>query len=229
MKHLKEILAVLAIGALSGCQMNDVEHTTVPIIDPVFSTLVERDSIGVGAYLQIQVLDAAEIAYEKIQAFNQIKRFDHLNLVSSTVADVNALEGRLELYSYLVFDEWKGTDSGVQLTLEAGTVKSIYLNGGKQVKQWPEKGGLKYSIRPGDGMDLLYEKLRVISQEKAYRAKFQHISLRTKQVLTAFDLQMAHLPMWYFVNKTGDNTWELVEVYFENKHVKYFIVSKYRN
>ena len=229
MKKIIAWLGVVCVVSLCGCEMNDVNQTTSPIVEPLFATLLERDSIATGSYLDVGVQDAAHIAYEKIQAFNQVKRFDYLSLVSSTVTEVSQLKGRLHLYTYLVLDERKGTDSGIQLTMENGLVKSIYSNGGKSLQQWPEKAGLRYSIRPGDGTDSLYEKLLVISQEKSYKDKFQRISLLTKSILTAFDPTMADLPMWYFVNKTGDHTWEVVEVYFENQNVKYFIVRRYRN
>ena len=212
-----------------GCQLIGSDQPIDPIIiDPRPAILVERDSISVGEYLGVQINEKAESAYAAVQSLTKSPGVSYLNVISNISSDLSRLANRIPLYSYILLDQEEGTDSGIQITLEAGKVKHIYLNSGKKLNQWPEKANAKSSIRLGDKAEELYEKLVRIREISQYAEKFERISLQTKDLAVAFDPSMAQSPQWYFAYTTTNDLLEVVKVNLTNKRVSYIVVERFK-
>ncbi|TNV71672.1 hypothetical protein FGO68_gene11059 [Halteria grandinella] len=212
-----------------GCKMDDsFNKIDPPIVDPPFPVLIKRDTITAGSYLGMDIKEDAGKIYSVIQLLRQTKGVSYVNVVSNFSSEITQLRNRLTLYDYILLDQNEGTDSGVQITLENGKVKSIYLNSGEQLMQWPEKLGSQSSVRMGDLAEDLYEKLYNISALPAYNPKFQRILLLTKNLATAFDPVMAQSPQWYFVYKTGTDSTEEVKMYLKEGKLDHIEVNRYK-
>lgn len=211
-----------------GCRLNEADESVGPIIDPKPLVLIERDSIATGGYLGVQVNDKASDAYTTVQSLRKSHGISALNIVSNVVTEVSQLKNRLPLYSYILLDQSKGTDSGVQITLETGKIKNLFLNSGEELSQWPKKENSKSSLRLGDNAEELYEKLVRIRGKSQYAGKFERIMLLTKDLATSFDPGMAQSPQWYFAYTTADGLFEVVNVHLKNGKVAYMAVERYK-
>ena len=213
----------------AGCQFDDSQPDPVTIVDPPFATLIGRDSITSGNYLGIGINKSAEEIYTAIQDFGEKKDITHVNIVSNFSVNLTELEGRIPLYDYILFDESKGTDSGVQVTLVAGKVKSIYLNSGKSLSQWPSNATVESSVGIGDQAADIYQKLIKIRNKGTYANKFERLLLLSKSLSTSYDVLMVRSPQWYFVNRTGADLWEEIKIHFKEGKVSYIEVNRYRD
>jgi hypothetical protein len=225
----KAILALTFSLACVGisCVPNDPVEPEI-IIDPIFPVLVSRDSITTGKYLGVEIGAEAETVYATLQKPDQAVNLRYVSIVGNIFSSVSQLQGRLNLYQSLYLDELKGTDSGVQITFEAGSVKNIYLNSGQGLSQWPQKEGVSASVRTGDKVESLYPKLLNISNNKSYSNKFERISLFVKELSTQYDPVMANSRQWYIYYTTAPGVYEDFKINFENGKVKYLDVSRYK-
>ncbi|MGV3558107.1 hypothetical protein [Larkinella arboricola] len=217
---------LLLLITLAGCQFESPENplTTGPEPEPY---KIVRDSILTGTYLDIAINEDAASVYAKIQALQTTKDIAGLHVVSNIFSDLRILEKRLPLYQYILLDEKPGTGSGVQITTEGQVVKAIYLNDGKKLSQWPEKGNASSSVRIGDSVASLYQKLSKISTISTYRNKFQWISLLTKNLATGYDAGMSQSPQWYFGYTTGTDQMDQIQVHFQGGKVSKIYVDHY--
>lgn len=188
---------------------------------------IERDSIESGSYLGIAIGDEAAAVYPKIQGLQADKGIPAMNIVSNIFSDLGSLRERIPLYEYILLDQNQGTDTGVQITIKAGKVSALYLNSGKKLGQWPEKEKASSSVRMGDDVAAIYEKLANIRGIKSYSSKFERISLLTKNLSTAYDQAMSQSPQWYFGYSTGQGTMDQIQVHFEAGKVKKIRIDHY--
>ncbi|ADB38135.1 hypothetical protein [Spirosoma linguale] len=223
---MKFIGFLLAAALLWGCQPGTSVDplTTGPEPEPY---RIIRDSIKTGTYLGIAIGEQAASVYPKIQALQATKGVTGLYVVSNVFADLIGLKERLPLYQYILLDQKPGTDSGVQITVEGQTVKSIYLNSGKRLTQWPEKQAVNSSVRVGDAVSTLYDKLVNIRNIDRYTNKFEYISLSTKNLLSDYDGGMSQSPQWYFVYSTGLNQMDQIQVHFRDGKVSKIYIDHY--
>jgi hypothetical protein len=229
MKNITLIILLLLTICQAGCNFIDSQPDPITIVDPPFSTLIGRDSITTGHYLGIGINESAEKIYEAAQALGKTKDITHINIVSNFSVNLADLQGRIPLYDYILFDEAKGTDSGVQVTFEAGKVKSIYLNSGKSLTQWPSNAPAETLLRVGDQAGDIYQKLVKIRDKGTSANKFERLLLLTKSLSTSYDVLMARSPQWYFVNRTGAGLWEEIKIHFKDGKAAYIEVNRYRN
>lgn len=217
---------LLSITTLAGCQFGGPVDplTTGPEPEPY---KIVRDSVMTGSYLGIAIDEEAASVYPKIQALQSTKGVSGLQVVSNIFSDLRSLENRIPLYQYILLDEKPGTGTGVQITIENQSVKVIYLNDGKKLSQWPEKGKASSSVRTGDAITSLYAKLTKISDNNAYRNKFQRISLLTKNLATGYDAGMAQSPQWYFGYSTGVDQMDQIQVHFQGGKVSKIYIDHY--
>lgn len=228
---MKKVLYVLLFSMMLtslSCRLGGADNSITPIIDPLPLVLVERDSISAGGYLGIQINENAKESYTIIQSLLKAKGVPYLNIVGNVSSDLGPLQSRIPLYSYIVLDKSEGTDSGVQITLEAGKIKAIYLNSGEKLSQWPKKENAKSSIRLGDKAGVLHEKLVRIREIKQYAATFERISLLTKDLSTAFDPAMSQSPQWYFAYTNEDDLFEVVKIYLTSGKISSISIERYR-
>ena len=221
------LLLSLVLTAFS-CQLSGPDQPVDPVIDPIPHTLIGRDSISAGEYLGVGINEEAEVAYAAVQSLTETRGVSYLHVVSNIFSDISQLSSQIPLYSYILLDQKEGTDSGVQITLEAGKVKDIYLNSGAKLTQWPQKANEKSSVRLEDEAGKLYEKLVRIQGMSQYARKFERISLQTKNLAAAFDPVMAQSPQWYFAYTTGDNLFEMVKIHLISGKINYIEVERYR-
>jgi hypothetical protein len=222
---LGAMLSLVFLG--TGCINNDPVEPEI-IIDPIGLMLVSCDTITSGEHLGILVSSNAENVYSALQNAQTSKGLQYVNVVSNSFSNVNQLDNRIHLYQSIFLDEQKGTDSGVQITFESGKVKSIYLNSGKELTQWPLKEKESTSVRVGDQASALYSKLLSIQSKSSYASKFERISLFTKELMSEYDPIMTQSPQWYFRYTVEPKLYEHVDVNLDNGKVKSLVVSRYR-
>ncbi|MEZ0484419.1 hypothetical protein [Fibrella aquatica] len=222
----KYIGSLLALSLIWSCQPKvSVEPTTVgPEPEPY---RIVRDSVKTGAYLDITIGENAATAYVKIQTLHTTKDVTYLNIVGNVFADLSLLKERIPLYQYIVLNQKLGSDSGVQITLESQRVKSIYLNSGQQLTQWPEKQKATLSVRVGDAVSGLYDKLIKVRSIDRYANKFENILLLTKNLSTRYDEAMSLSPQWYFGYSTGQDQMDQIQVHFQEGKVHKIYVDHY--
>lgn len=219
-----KFIAILFSAVLfSACESDKVDPNRVgPEPEP---WRIERDSIEAGSFLDIAIGDDAVAVYPKIQALQSSKGASDVSVVSNIFPDLAPLRTTIPLYNYILLDESKGTDSGVQITNEAGKVKSIYLNNGQKLNQWPEKGNA--AVKTGDDVNALYDKLSKIRENNSYKSRFERICLFIKNLQAAYDPAMSLSPQWYFGYSTGQDSMEQIQVYFEGGKVTKIVISHY--
>ncbi|RRB15422.1 hypothetical protein [Larkinella knui] len=226
---MKKILTgtLLLLTLVSGCQLNTAVAPEPIIVCPP-SGFIGRDSVFTGNYLGIDIQSDAETVYAAVQTLQQTKGVAQLNVVSNFSSDVTQLRERLPLYQYILLDQRKGTDSGVQLTLEGDQVKAIYLNSGQKLSQWPANAkAASSSVRIGDTAGSLYDKLVRIRQESAYATTFERILLLTKTISKPYDPLMRQSPQWYFAYTTEPNRMDEVQIHFKDGKVSHFYINHY--
>ena len=212
----------------TGCLNVDLMEPEI-IVEPPVQVFVSRDTISAGEYLGIAVDANVENVYPSLQNLQETKGIMYVNVVSNIFSNVNQLNTRLHLYQSIFLDEQKGTDSGIQISFEGGKVKSIYLNSGKQLAQWPLKENASTSVRVGDQVDALHIKLEKIQSMESYANKFERISLFTKELASQYDPIMTQSPQWYFRYVVEPGLYEHVNIYIEKGKVRYLEVSRYRD
>ena len=188
---------------------------------------IVRDSLTSGTYLGITINEDAATVYPAIQSLQTSKGVNNLNVVSNVFSDLVPLKERLPLYQCILLDQKPGSSSGVQITLEGQVVKSIYLNSGRQLAQWPEKLGANSSVRVGDNASSLYDKLINVRAIGQYANKFEHISLLTKNLSSTYDAGMSQSPQWYFGYSTGPDQMDQIQVHFQGGKVSKLYIDHY--
>lgn len=217
---------ILFTAIFSSCISDSPIEPVTTGPEPVPYHIV-RDSIETGSYLDIAIGDEAAAAYPKIQSLQSGKGFSALNVVSNIYSDLTLLRERIPLYQYILLDQKHGTNSGVQITIEDGTVKAIYLNSGKKLSQWPENQKASFSVRIGDAVTSLYDKFSTIREKGSYALQFERILLLTKNLSTAYDSGMGQSPQWYFGYSTGTDAMDQIQLHFEAGKVKKITIDHY--
>ncbi|PWJ60216.1 hypothetical protein CLV98_101397 [Dyadobacter jejuensis] len=198
------------------------------ITDPPMSELISSDSLSAGSHLGLGIGTEAIKIYEAIQGLKASQGVSYVNVVGNTSSDLESLVQRLPLYQYILLDEQKGTDTGVQLTLAEGRIAHIYLNNGVKLSQWPANQNGESAVRMGDKAEELYQKLVNIHSIKGYASKFERIMLLTKNLSTAYDPAMAGSSQWYFAYAPAPNLIEEVKINFDNGLVSAIVVNRYQ-
>lgn len=226
MKYIVTGLSVCGLFALAGCSSETPgPQITGPEPVPVVKFL-GRDSIAAGDYRGIQIKGSTEDAFVVLEQYRQRDAVQYISAVNNYFSDVTDLKTRIPRFSELVLDEQYDTDSGVQVQLEAGKVKSIALNNRRQLTQWPEAASIRDAIRPGDSGDQLYEKLVALSKQRDYAPKFEKMVLLTRQTYAIYDPVKAAMP-WNLVYKDAANRYENVQIHIRDKKVDYVIVNRF--
>ncbi|MCD8540024.1 MAG: hypothetical protein LRY55_09825 [Leadbetterella sp.] len=195
-----------------------------PIIEPPQMILLKKDSLISGKHYGVTIGQPSSAAYPGMQDLHDSLEVSYLNLVSNFVTDFRHLEERLPLYSYMTFDEMTGTSNGVQLWFEDKKLKSIYLNSGKRLGQWPENISAAEAVREGESSEITAGKLKVLQKDSRYSYRFERSMLGVKTLTEAYDPGMEGLPQWYFGYKVDEKHTNYVYVYFRDDKVDYIIV-----
>lgn len=227
MKKIKTLMLLAVPAVLYSCLTTD-DEVTAPIIDPPATILVKKDSLITGKHYGITIGQAASDAYPGAQLLTDSLGVTYLNLVSNFITDFSTLEQQLPLYSYMTFDEKAGTSNGVQLWFENRKLKSIYLNGGKRLGQWPENISASEAVREGESSEMTAEKLKFLQGNSRYRPRFEHTMLGVKNLQEAFDPAMEQAPEWYFGYKVDEKDTRYVHVHFIEGKVSYILVNHMR-
>jgi hypothetical protein len=212
---------------LGGCLPDDTQEPTL-IVEPETLILISTDTIRSGSYIGFTVGEDAAATYSQVNALKSSAGVTYLNVGGNVFDGLAGLEERMSLYQLIFLDQKPGSDKGVQLSLEEGRVKSIFLNSGKKLNQWPEKPGALPSVRIGDKAETLYPKLAVISAHNAYRSRFDYVSLLTKDLDKPYDPSMTDAPEWYFAYSLADKKMDEVKLQFEEGKLHRILVKHYQ-
>ena len=223
------LAAIVSLAFLgTGC-LNENSLEPEIIVEPVFQMLVSSDTIKTGGHLGVKVNADAENVYTALQGIQETKKLQYVHVVGNVFSDLSQLDDRIHLYQSILLDEQKGTDSGIQISFQDGKVKSIYLNNGKQLSQWPSKENTLSSVRVGDQSSVLYSKLVRIKDKSSYANKFERISLFTKALASQYDPLMTQSPQWYFRYVIEPKLYEHVEIMMQDGKVNYLVVNRFKD
>lgn len=187
-----------------------------------------RDSITTGNYRGIAINTSTDETFEILEAYRKNKTAVYVSAVNNYFADITDLKNRLQFFDWLVLDETFDTPSGVQLELASGKVKSIRLNNGTQLSQWPQAADLQKAIATDDALEVLYEKLVVFRNSDDYKNKFQRIVLGAKYDYALYDPKKSELPWAFIYDTQSHGIKEQVRVYFKDKKVNYILVDRFQ-
>ena len=225
--HLLASVSILFSLAAASCSTENPEPVIVgPEPLPVIKHL-GRDSISEGNYRGIAINSSADDAFLKLETYRENKQVAYLGAVNNYFSDVSDLENRIHLFDWLVLDEKFDTDSGVQVQLESGKIKSITLNNRREIRQWPENPDAKQAIQLGDDSQVIYKKLLLLSKQAEFANKFERIVLTTKYSYAIYDVDKANLPWSFMYFGQTDLVKEQTKIYFKDKKVHYIIVDRF--
>lgn len=228
MKRFYTLLTLCSFLFLAGACIDGQPEEPTIIIEPPLVQLISSDTIRSGSYMGFTIGEEADEIYTRVTALQDSEGVTYLNVVGNVFDGLGGLEERMPLYQQILLDQKPGSDSGVQLSLTDGKVSSIFLNNGKELKQWPEKPRLLPAVRIGDAAEALYLKLDKISTDPSYKDKFEYISLLTKDLSKAYDPHMADAPQWYFAYTLEDNKMEGLKLNFEKGRLKEILINHYQ-
>jgi hypothetical protein len=217
---------LISIVLIVSCQWEDPAAPEPIGPDPIPWQTVHRDSITTGSYMGIAIGQTAAASYESIRKFPVPQGLDYLTVSGRQTADIGSLASTLPLYHTIMIDERKGTDAGLQITITRGVVTALYLNSGKKLTRWPEKGNVYIAI--GNFAEDLHGRLVNISKGKSHAKRFERISLLNKDLRTAFDPKMADSPGWAFAYLKSDGTLEQVSIHLSEGKVKALVIKLMR-
>ena len=221
----KKILILLAVSALFQSCLNIDDPDVGPIVEPPQMILLKKDSLTSGKHYGIAIGQTGSAAYPTLQGIRDSLEVDYLNLVSNKVTDFSTLKARLPLYSYFTFDEKTGTSNGVQLWFENRKLKSIYLNSGKRLGQWPENISASEAVRGGESREITAGKIQTLQNDARYKFRFEHSMLGVKTLHEPYDPEMKGTPQWYFGYRVDKKHTNYVKVHFREDKVAYIIVE----
>ncbi|MCE7044077.1 hypothetical protein [Dyadobacter sp. CY312] len=213
---------------LMSCQVDPDDPAIVgPEPEPRVNYL-GRDSITTGDYRGIAINTSTNETFEILEGYRKNKTVVYLGAVNNYFADVTDLKDRLQFFDWLVLEQTFDTPDGVQLLLASGKVKSIRLNNGTQLSQWPQAAGLQKAIATGDALEVLYAKLVVLSNSQDYKHKFQRVVLGAKYDYALYDPKKAELPWAFIYDTRSQGITEQARVYFQDKKVDYILVDRFQ-
>lgn len=224
MKKLKTLVLFAFPVVFYSCLDLD-DNGVGPIVEPPETILLKKDSLTSGKHFGITVGQAASAAYPGVQVISDSLEVSYLNLVANFVTDFSTLKDRLPLYSYMTFDAKPGSENGVQLWFEDKKLKSIYLNSGKRLGQWPENISASGAVREGESSEITAGKLTALQSDSRYKHRFEHSMLGVKTLQEAFDPAMEETPEWYFGYKVDEKHFNYVHVHFSDGIVAYILVN----
>ena len=226
MRHFLLGASFLLLLAISGCSINNPGPEKIgPEPEPPL-TFISRDSIFEGGYRDIKINSQNDQVFTVLEKYREEKLVTYLGAVNNFFSDVTDLQDRIAFFDYLVLDEKSDTNSGVQIQLELGKVKSITLNNRNVLTQWPETANLENAIQIGDDSEIIYTKLVALSKQNEYAHKFERIVLTTKYTYALYDPVKASLP-WTFIYRTQPGSQEEVQIHFKDKKVAYVLVNRF--
>ncbi len=228
MKKLYSLLTFCSLLFFAAACINGQPEEPTVIIEPPLVQLLSTDTIRSGSHLGLVIGEEAHDPYQQVRALQASDGVTYLNVVGNVFDGLKGLQERMPLYQLIFLDQKPGSDSGVQLSLTDGKVSSIFLNNGKELKQWPEKPRLLPAVRIGDAAEALYLKLDKISTDPSYKDKFEYISLLTKDLSKAYDPRMADAPQWYFAYLLEDHKMDEVKLNFGEGRLKEILVNHYQ-
>jgi hypothetical protein len=190
------------------------------IVEPTQYTVIKKDSLTSGEFLGLKIGSSASDLYQQVQNNGA----SYLYITSNFVTDFESFKDRILLYNYLLFDEMKGTENGVQVTFENNKIKSIYLNSGEKLSKWPKNGNA--NIREGDAINAVYDKLMVIKKTRS--SMFERTSLLSKDLKKGYDNDMSVSPQWYYAYQPEDNHLNQVSMHLKDGKLQYIIVNYMR-
>lgn len=214
----------LGILFVIGCEKQETENPI--IVEPQTWREVAKDSISSGTAAGFTIGSNAKETYQTVQQVLQ-PHTPNVQVVSNIYHKMEDIVGKIGLYNALLFDEEKGTSTGVQLYFEDDHIKSIYTNDGKQLNSWPNNNFSPMRVSVGMPVDRVYPQLLALSSISQYAPKFQRISLFSKNTNKDFDPAMTQSPQWYFAHSEADGRQKRIHLYFQEGKLQSVVVGLY--
>ncbi|PQA55048.1 DUF1949 domain-containing protein [Siphonobacter curvatus] len=219
-------ISLFVLFTLMACSKEQLEPVIVDPPVPITVKLVARDTIRQGSYEGVEIHSFVDEAYTVLEQHRQQKSVTYLSAVNTYFSDLTDLKNRLRQFDWLTLDESYDTDSGVQIELAAGKVKSLTLNNRRSLSQWPEAIDSKSALQVGDTPEQLYSKLVELSKKPAYATKFQKMVLTSRYSYAIYDPVKARLP-WTLVYPKDNRSFDQVQIHFQDKQVAFITVERF--
>ena len=228
MKAYSIYVAFISLSILTVSCTTDSPEPKTPGPDPIAVVkFLGRDSIVEGNYRGIAIHSSSDDAFTILEDYRNKNMVSYLGAVNTFFSDIADIKSRLHLFEWLVLDEKFDTQSGVQLQLESGRLKSITLNSGKALARWPETAGSSEAVQTGDPADVLYVKLLKLSKQVDWSKKFERIVLLNRYTYALYDPKLAAMPWRFIYNPQSPDTTEQVTMFFKGKKLDYVLVDHF--
>ncbi len=164
-------------------------------------------------FINFKIGMEAKECYDSIQSLKAMDSIAYLFVTGNIFNDVEEIDSVIELYDDLFINTEQGSPYGVQITYRSDTIKSIFLNNGTPLINWPDKTQTDVIIEVGDSVNTISTKLKVLSDD----GLLNNLIFRTwnKNLNKPYDQNMGELDLWYLTRKKGEKINE-IDLIFTN-------------
>jgi hypothetical protein len=212
----KSIFLLIGVLFFYSCKKEDLPEPAKRSLDPAMPIILEEESLFSGQFWGINIGDPAEEVHASIQQIKVEKQIGSVGVTGNIFTSITDLETRIPLYHTLLLDESHGTSDGVQFYFAENKIKSIYLNSGESISQWPPHAAHHLSVETGDPINGIYKKLVAISKQPESGDKFERMLFFLKNLSTVYDSRMSVSPEWYFGSTVNNKKGYQVKLNFKS-------------
>jgi hypothetical protein len=209
---IRLLIAVSLVFSLASCMKGSVGNG-----DGQSYRAIETDTVRVGQFWGLNVGDAAQEVYAKVQNIRTERQIAYLGIAANTYSDLPAVQAKLPFYNSVFLDEANPTTTGIQIGFKEDKVDAIFMNNGAPLTKWPSLNDFQNTISIGDPVSSIYDKLVAIKGLSVYGDKLQRISLFDKNISKDYEPAMASVAKWQVLTTVNANKrWQLVELNFSS-------------
>lgn len=219
---MKKIAVLIAlITFFTGCKKSIIGP------EPAGWYITERDTVTSGQYWGINIGDDHATVYSKIRTVRQEKMIPALLLQDFYYTSLTAVKDKLPLYNTLSITRVSsGSVITVQFLFNNETVSLIYSSAGGQLNSWPSDFDDGATIRAGDNLATLYNKLAAINNQPLYAGYFKQVRLLNKNLDRDYEDGMSLAGSWKIESHTEEKVITGLALVFKNHSLDSILIQK---
>lgn len=220
---MKKIAVLIAlITFVTGCKKRNIIGP-----EPSGWSITERDTVTSGQYWGINIGDDRATVYSKIRTLRQEKMIPALLLQDFHYTSLTAVKDKLPFYNTLnITRVSSGSVITVQFLFTNETVSLIYSSPAGQLNSWPADVDAGTTIRLGDNLATLYNKLAAISNQPLYAGYFKQVRLLNKNLDRDYEEGMSLAGSWKIESHTEEKVITGLELVFKNHSLDSVLIQK---